>query len=299
MEQPPDQRRKRLAGDAAEVVEDIRRRSARQRIEPAAEAWRRERLYLYLFWLEHRDRSPFNYVGGWHNADIGDELARWRKTLRGLDGPAALELVDRELSLRFGKTWETAQLEGVSSHLATAHLPVWNAATGSLLPAQLGPLTIFRAESYPGRPGLGWSYTYGRFDSSAKLTLTLYNRGLSASDGELNEPRILEELAAAWRDVSEKIDVSGGTLDRGSIVGPLQESLLDRYNRPVALQTMRCGALDSDTVARVEVICLREFRGHFLKVRYTRRTDEGSADAARQSMDSIKADLADFVASYA
>ena len=53
--------------------------------DAAMEAWRRERLYLYLFWLEHRDRSPFNFVGGWHTADVGDEAARWKEALADLE----------------------------------------------------------------------------------------------------------------------------------------------------------------------------------------------------------------------
>ncbi len=273
-----------------------------QRIGPtpdaAAEAWRRERLYLYLYWLERRDRSPFHFVGGWHTADIGDEFARWKDVLRDLDNEAALELVERELSLRFGKTWQQALLQGASPLLAAASLPIWNAATASLLPAQLGRLTIFRAESYEGKPALGWSYTYGRAGSSEKLTLTLYNQGCAGLVDGVRDPQLQAQVQGAWHDIIFKVQTSGGWLLDASVHGPVEETLLDRYNRKVELVAMRGQAVDSDQVARFEALCMRVFRQHFLKVRYTRRAALGEGRDTAVGLDAVKADLADFVVSF-
>ena len=266
--------------------------------DAAIEAWRRERLYLFLFWLERRDRSPFNFVGGWHSADLGDEAARWNEALAGLDHDAALELVDRELSLRFGKTWQQAVLEGASPRLAQANLPIWNEATSSLLPAHLGAMTIFRAESYTGKPALGWSYNYGCPGSSEKVSITLYSRGQTGLLDGLSEPRLPNEIGAAWMDVRSKISESGGQVLDASVIGPGEESLLDRYNRRVAWLSMQGQAVDADQMACFEAVCMRVFRGQFLKVRYTRRAGPEAGCSARSHLDGMKADLADFVASY-
>jgi hypothetical protein len=266
--------------------------------DAAIEAWRRERLYLFLFWLERRDRSPFNFVGGWHSADLGDEAARWNEALAGLDHDAALKLVDRELSLRFGKTWQQAVLEGASPRLAQANLPIWNEATSSLLPAHLGAMTIFRAESYTGKPALGWSYNYGCPGSSEKVSITLYSRGQTGLLDGLSEPRLPNEIGAAWMDVRSKISESGGQVLDASVIGPGEESLLDRYNRRVAWLSMQGQAVDADQMACFEAVCMRVFRGQFLKVRYTRRAGPEAGCSARSHLDGMKADLADFVASY-
>jgi hypothetical protein len=266
--------------------------------DAATEAWRRERLYLYLFWLEHRDRSPFNFVGGWHTADVGDEAARWNEALADLSHDAALELVDRELSLRFGKTWQQAVLEGASPRLAQANLPIWNESTSALLPAHLGAMTIFRAESYAGKPALGWSYNYGCPGSSEKVSITLYSRGQTGLQDGLADPRLPNEIGAAWMDVRRKISESGGHVVDASVFGPGEEQLLDRYNRSVALLSMQGQAVDADQKACFEAVCMRVFRGQLLKVRYTRRAGPEAGCGARSHLDAMKADLADFIAGY-
>lgn len=293
----------RCKGDWSGVAEPAGRRLTNARgpggpmRDIATEAWRRERLYLFLFWLEHRDRSPFNFVSGWHTAGIGDEAARWTEALAGLDHDAALELVERELSLRFGKTWQQAVLEGASPGLAQANLPIWNEATASLLPAHLGTMTIFRAESYTGKPALGWSYNYGCPGSSEKVSITLYSRGQTGLLDGLSDPRLPNEIGVAWMDVRRKISESGGHVLDASVLGPGEESLLDRYNRRVVLLSMQGQAVGADQMACFEALCMRVFRGQFLKVRYTRRTGP-EAGSGRSHLDAMKADLADFIASY-
>lgn len=277
--------------------EPIRPRAASVR-DASVEAWRRERLYLYLFWLERRDKSPFNFVGGWHTSDLGDDDARWSEALKGLDYDAALSIVERELALRFGKSWQEAVAEGTSPLLAAANMPIWNAATASLLPAYLGPLTLFRAESYSGKPALGWSYNYGRAGSSQKLSLTLYTQGQVGLRDGLRDPQLSGQLGNAWLDVRRKVEKGGGRLLETTLRGPVEEVLLDRYNRKVALLAMQGEAIDSDQVARFEVVCMRVFREHFLKVRYTRRAAPGEERTAASGLDTVKADLADFVASF-
>jgi len=266
--------------------------------DAAIEAWRRERLYLYLFWLEHRDRSPFNFVGGWHTADVGDEAARWNEALAGLSHDAALELVDRELSLRFGKAWQQAVLEGASPRLAQANLPIWNEATSSLLPAHLGAMTIFRAESYVGKPALGWSYNYGCPGSSEKVSITLYSRGQTGLLDGLADPRLPNEIGATWMELRCKISEVGGDVLDSSVLGPGEESLLDRYNRRVALLSMQGQAFDAEQMACFKAVCMRVFRGQFLKVRYTRRAGPDAGCGSHSHLDAMKADLADFIASY-
>ena len=202
------------------------------------------------------------------------------------------------MSLRFGKTWQQAVLEGASPRLAQANLPIWNEATSSLLPAHLGAMTIFRAESYAGKPALGWSYNYGCPGSSEKVSITLYSRGQTGLLDGLSDPRLPNEIGAAWMDVRRKISESGGQVLDASVLGPGEESLLDRYNRSVALLSMQGQAVDADQMACFEAVCMRVFRGQFLKVRYTRRAGPEAGCGARSHLDGMKADLADFVASY-
>jgi hypothetical protein len=264
----------------------------------ASEAWRRERLYLYLFWLERRDKSPFNFVGGWHTSDMGEEDARWSEALQGLDYEAALAIVERELALRFGKSWQDALAEGASPLLATANMPIWNTATASLLPAYLGRLTLFRAESYTGKPALGWSYNYGRAGSSEKLSLTLYTQGQVGLRDGLSDPQVPGQLGASWLDIRRKVEKGGGRLLEATLRGPMEELLLDRYNRKVAFLAMQGEAVDSDQVARFEAVSMRVFRGHFLKVRYTRRAAPEEARDIAANLDGVKSDLAEFIASF-
>jgi hypothetical protein len=80
--------------------------------------------------------------------------------------------------------------------------------------------------------------------------------------------------------------------------GPTEEALLDRYNRKVSLIAMHGQAVDSDQVARIEAVCVRVFREHFLKVRYTRRAALEEGRDSAPSLDAVKADLTDFVASF-
>ena len=297
MDSHNDGRRPRLAAKAGRRVDNARCTNE-PTAEVAAEAWRRERLYLYLYWLANRDRSPFNFVGSWHTADLGDEAARWQEALRGLERDAALELVERELALRFGKPWQQAQLEGASPRLAAQNLPVWNAATASLLPAHLGPLALFGAESYTAKPTLGWSYNYGRAGSSEKLSLTLCTGGQVDLRDVPGEPWIREQFDAAWLRVCCKVEAGGGRILEGTVRGPAEDVLLDRYNRKVAFLAMDGQAVDSDQVARFEALCMCGFRDHILKVRYTRRAAPGEVRTVASGLDTVKADLADFVASY-
>jgi hypothetical protein len=95
-----------------------------------------------------------------------------------------------------------------------------------------------------------------------------------------------------------KISEVGGDVLDSSVLGPGQESLLDRYNRRVALLSMQGQAFDADRIACFEAVCMRVFRGQFLKVRYTRRAGPDAGCGARSHLDAMKADLADFIASY-
>jgi len=83
-----------------------------------------------------------------------------------------------------------------------------------------------------------------------------------------------------------------------TLQGPAEDLLLDRYNRKVPLLVMHGQAVDSDQVARFEAVCMCGFRQHFLKVRYTRRAVPAEARPVVASPDAVKADLADFVASF-
>src|SRR5512147_2366852 len=143
--------------EGMEVQREAKRRLMREagqlrsHLYPLAsdEAWRRERLYRYLYWREHREHAPSNLVGAWEVPDLEREIARWNDyARRELDEDAVLELLDRDLSEHYGKSWEAALEEGTSPLLAAVHMPIWHAATGSLIPQALGRLQLFNAERY-------------------------------------------------------------------------------------------------------------------------------------------------------
>jgi hypothetical protein len=264
------------------------------------EAWRRERLYLYVRWLENRNRIASQLVeGAWQNASITEDACRWQAMLRGLDDAAAQQRVDTELVRRFGKPWEDVLREGTASELAAEQLPIWNADTSSLLPAQLGPLKIVRAESYPGHPELGWSYNYSANDGGSRLTLTAYHLGYVDLCTGVADPRLSSQLKAAWAEVTGKVISMGGVMRMGAAGGPAREAVADGCHHEIHFLGMQGRVVDSDGSARRESVWLRVFRRHFLKVRFTRRFEPADETRALSELRSVRADVADFVASYA
>jgi hypothetical protein len=286
-------------GGLSEAAGDFEQCSAAES-KVTSEAWRRERLYLYTHWLVNRNRLNSNVVGGaWQNSSITEDARRWRARLQGLDEADALERIDTELARRFGKPWDVVLREATSPQLATDHLPIWNAATGSLLPARLGPLTIFRAESYPGHPELGWSYNYSGVDGNSRLTLTAYHLGYAGLHNGVADPRLPSQLNAAWAEVTGKVISMGGVMRMGAVAGPTRESDSDRCEHEVHFLGMQGRVLDAEGSARRESVWLRVFRGHFLKVRYTRRFEPADETRALSELRAVRADVADFVGSYA
>jgi len=89
----------------------------RRRLFPWAsdEAWRRERLYRYLYWRKHREHPPFNLVGSWDRPDLEREISRWQDyERRHLTEEEVFQLLANELEHRYGRSWSEALEEGTS-----------------------------------------------------------------------------------------------------------------------------------------------------------------------------------------
>lgn len=288
-------RREPEAGRLMQIAGDMR-----SRLFPwsADEAWRRERLFRYLYWREHREHPPFNVVGSWEKRDLEREIARWHDLWRRrIDETEALRLLTDELQARFGKSWEDALEEGTSSLLASVHMPVWHEATGTLLPAALGPLLIQHAERFDD-PNLGWSYNYGRPETGQRLTVTLYDGGIEDLADGIGDPRLPEAFKLAFETLRQVAEANGCRMRADTLQGPGVERLRDERGRE-ALFASVCVEFERDDGSRCgEALLLRVFRGHFLKVRYTQvRLLPGEAER-HPELDAVNADLAEFVGHF-
>lgn len=293
--------------DELPAQRDARRRLMRQagelrsRLFPSAtdEAWRRERLYRYLYWREHREHCPFTVVGAWHTPDIEREIERWQDYERGgLGEKEVFELLCAELEQRHGKAWQEALEEGTSPLLATVRQPIWHEATGALLPALLGPLPICRADTYPGQQHLGWQYQYDYEGAPQKASLTLYDKGFEGLRDGLGDPRLKAEFEQACRDIRQLAEANGRIFHPDSAVGPVVETLHDPAGREIEFAGAYVEITDKDGVRRGEAISMRVFRANFLKLRYTRFNVNDGDETADQVVDAINSDVADFVGHF-
>lgn len=282
--------RRRLMGETGKL------RS--QRFPSASdEAWRRERLFRYLYWREHRDHCPFNLVGAWEIQQIQAELARWQDyQRRDLSEEEVLELICSELEQRHGKTWRQALEEGTSPLLASVGMPVWNEGTGSLLPGSLGPLPICRAESSSDRPDLGWQYHYE--GTLEKVSLAIYDFRMEGLGDGVGDSRLAGHFKMCCQDIARMASANGGVLVPGSAVGPALEVLNDSVGHQIKLVGTYIEVDYANGVRRGEALSMRTFRHHFLKVRYSLYNAADGIESAQPRIDAINADVAEFVGHF-
>lgn len=262
------------------------------------EAWRRERLFRYLHWREHREHPPFNVVGSWERPDLEREVARWQDLWRRrIDETDALRLLTDELQQRYGRSWDEALEEATSPLLASVHMPVWHEATGALLPATLGPLLIHHAERFE-EPKLCWSYNYGGPGTGQRLAVALYDDGIEDLVDGIGDPRLAGAFGMAFESLRQVAEANGCRMRADTLHGPGEERLRGTHGGETDFASLYVEFEREDGARCGEALSLRVFRGHFLKVRYTQqRRPSGGADL-HPGREAINADLADFVAHF-
>jgi hypothetical protein len=297
MSQPvaPADRREPESGRLMQIAGDMR-----SRLFPwsSDEGWRRERLFRYLYWREHREHPRFNLVRSRERVDLEREIARWHDLWRRrIDETEALRLLTDELQACYGRTWEEALEEGTAPLLASVHMPVWHEATGALLPATLGPLLIHHAERFDD-PKRGWFYRYGRSETGQRLTVALYDDGVENLADGIGDPRLPGALRLAFETLRQVAEANGCRMRADTLHGPGEERLRDAHGREASFVSVYVEFERDDGSCSGEALSLRVFRGHFLQVRYTQeRMPCGEADL-HPELAAINADLADFVTHF-
>jgi len=262
------------------------------------EAWRRERLFRYLYWREQRQHPPFSVVGSGEKQDLEREIARWHDLWRRrIDETEALRLLTDELQVRYRKSWEEALEEGTSPLLASVGMPVWSEDTGALLPATLGSLRIHHAERFDD-PKLGWSYNYGRAEAGQRLTVTLSDDGIEDLADGIADPRLPAAFRLAFETLRQVAQANGHRLLADTLIGPGEERLRDAHGHEAAFASVYVEFEHDDGSRRGEALSMRVFRGHFLKVRYTQDRLPSAGAGLHPGLDAINTDLADFVAHF-
>lgn len=262
------------------------------------EAWRRERLYRFLYWFERRVHPSTNLVGSWEVADLEIEIRRWQEYVRrDLSEEDVFRLLCLELEQTYQKGWVTALAEGTSPTLARDNFPIWDEGTGTLLPANIGPMFIHNVNSYTER-GLGTSYNYGRTTPHQRLTIIIYDMGLEGIANGVDDPEVIKQFKVACADLQRLAQTNGETIVQDSVAGPLIEPLFDPHGRQIDFLAFFVEMIGADGIRRGEFVAVRGFRNHFLKVRYTEHGLEKGDPDSNPDLDQINADLAEFVAHF-
>lgn len=260
--------------------------------------WRKECLFRYVYWLEHREHPPFNLVESRTNNEIADELALWQGLRnRGVgDETAELELTAL-LERKFGHSFAEVLERGTSPQLAAAGLPIWHAATGSLLPQRIGYCLLNNVTDYQLRNiGLGHSYAYNQPDGRETVTVYLYHKGEEQLVSGLEDERMHSEMQASWHEVCALAKLN--EQDIQDPLGPVVSTLKahnDMECDELVLAFKRASRNDGTTWGAIS-IC--GFRGHFLKIRTTTEIPFADSDEGEESGQRINTDIADFITHY-
>ena len=267
--------------------------SARQPYPVAYDTlYRRERMLRYAYWLKHRERPSFNFIGTWIPDQMRTELAMWNSMhKRNLDDADVIETVTKQLEQRFGSTLSGAQALVTAPDLAHHHLPIWNVAADCLVPQKLGDFLIAGTSSYQ-EPSDGLSYTYRHTLNDAPLTLYIYDLGLAPIKPGLSDPRFAKHFADCMGGVEHYL-----CLNRRGI------AIVTRSASRSAWYAVRCrnsvrerklGRNSSDG-QRGRSLSVTGFRDMFLKGRLTGPIDFFVTDTGQASVSELNLDLADFV----
>ena len=279
------------------LMEDLNRASAPY-ANLSDEMWRRERLYRYLYWLKHRENPPFNLIRSWTDPDILVETKLWQRITETCftdeDAEAALKVM---LQDKFGLTWSEALANGTSLELAANGLPIWNAATGSLLPQSFGSCKIVSAVDHDlTAPGSDVGYSYRNPDAPEMLDLFIYTAGLNGILSGLSDHRLIDEIQRAWVGIKESLRLNNQSL--GDITPPQVEPISSPSGATTELLSGAYSYATEDGRAFYSCISLVGFRGHFAKMRYTVLVEYAQTGEGQAGLNLLNADQAEFISLY-
>jgi len=215
-------------------------------------------------------------------------------TSRGLSIEDASEELLGRLEETFTTSWSIAERNGQAIELAAAGLPIWNVATQSLIPGNLGNLRIYTARDYEFEAkGLGQSYGYRTADSDHHLTLYLYANGEANVLVGTADSRTLSAAQQAVADALAHVTAQGGLVEGEVMTGieTLRSRLGDEYATFGAAFSWQAEHIEP----RWEAISMTGFRGVFAKQRYSTLLRVAQTEDTETAMSIVNADYADYL----
>lgn len=281
-----------------ELLEETTYLRTSKYLSASDEAWRREGLFRYLYWRDHRAHAETNLVGSWTLPDLQAKKARWTDyARRNLSDEQVLDALMTEYEGLYGKTWAEALVEGTTPLLASVHMPVWHEATGSLLPNALGSMIISNAERYENAD-IGWSFNYSEPGVAHHVSIVIYDAGLNDLAEGVEDPRLKEEFVKSTREIAQVAAANGETLLPETTQGPVLERLTDAHGTEVEFVGLCVDVNVGQDGRRREAISMRIFRRHFMKVRYTVSFKGDPDELDLSCLEGINTDIAGYVAFF-
>jgi hypothetical protein len=266
-------------------------------------AWRRERMFRYVYWLSKREHPLFNVVGSWRDEDIVQEIQLWKDIgRRQIDNDQIVEEITHGLESRFAMSLAAAEAAATDSGLAEAGLPIWNSTIGCLLPQTLGSLQIVFTTDYENTTlGQGHSYSYRPHEPESRghrADLYIYTSGQDSLGSGVNDARVVLEEDRAWQGVLAALP--GWTIPPERQIGPGIEICSDPYDREFALIGVAALMVKND--ADVEIwtsLSLTALNDAFLKIRYTVQRSGSNAARINDELKHFNSDIASFCCHFA
>jgi hypothetical protein len=257
--------------------------------------WRRERMYRYVYWLEHAARPSFNLIGSWKQADIQVELELWKSfAVRGFNAEAAVEAGKTLFEERFGRALDEAIARAAEPALAARGLPIWNVATGSLVPQSLGPWRIYATEDNERQgAGLGNTYQYRQSGEDAPLTMYVYNQGEAGIEAGIGDPRLANALVRTLRDIEAAAQSRGDAIEM--LMEPAVEVLRTPRGTEIQFVSSAWNVVTRDGERKTSAVSMTGFRGNILKIRLTGSETYLGSEGGRAAVTASNADVASFV----
>jgi hypothetical protein len=210
--------------------------------------WRTERMVRYAYWLRGNGQATFNLFGSWTRADMEAEIAFWSAFGHGAESDEIVVAGEAQIQARYEIDQETAV--GLTSRLelATRHLPIWNAATRSLVPQVLGSFRILGAtDNETSNPGLGHTIRFQPEAGGRYLDLYIYGRSETAVPEGARNAEVQKEFSAVSRDIGT-IAASRGLSLVSNHVAEIETLVLRRLldsREPCRRDSPAHGAFDS------------------------------------------------------
>jgi hypothetical protein len=260
-----------------------------------AALWRLERMFRYVYWLEHRDKPQFNLTGSWKQADLQAEMELWTSFVsQQLDTVDVIDAVTALLEDRFGQTVGNATVRASDMELASQGLPVWNEATGSLVPQTLGSWQIYSAQDNERQvPGMGITYHYRHPTVDAPLTLYVFNNCLDHILPGISDPRIANVFSQSLHDIETFANLQGSKIEW--LTDPLVETLRSRRESEISLVATTWNIAPKDGARTTSALSITGFCGHLLKFRMTAAEAYFEHDDGLAEVCELNLDVADFM----